>query len=216
MSCPRCPANRSSVKGWCGLTAEHRAASRSAICPFSAGNGDRAGRAVSQYQAPHRCFSAYPPASWLRPLGHKGRAVDDLRPETLLALPAALPAQVVVGDTVAVIEEKSPFRFPLLAHSWHGGSFLPFLSGGVIGGVLCIVSVSFLGFFCPVSPLKKVSGIAIGCRAYPRFCMVWVSFRGSVYRSYSCPFLRSGSRRKIWSILPLTVCNCRTRSFFSR
>lgn len=27
-----------------------------------------------------------------------------------------------------------------------------------------------------------------------------------VYRSFSRPFPRSGSRRRIWSILPLTVC----------
>ena len=68
------------------------------------------------------------PASCLRPLGAKRRALDDHSPETLLAGAAALAAKRIVGDTVALIEEERPFFLALLAHSRHGGSFLPFLS----------------------------------------------------------------------------------------
>ena len=46
----------------------------------------------------------------------------------MLAGAAALAAEWVVSDTVAVIKEKSPFLFPLLAHSWQICSFPPFLS----------------------------------------------------------------------------------------
>ena len=42
MSCPRCPASRSSVRGWNGQEAAHRAALRYATSPFSAENRDRA------------------------------------------------------------------------------------------------------------------------------------------------------------------------------
>ena len=42
---------------------------------------------------------------------------------------AALAAKRIVGDTVALIEEERPFFLALLAHSRHGGSFLPLLSG---------------------------------------------------------------------------------------
>ncbi len=41
-SCPRCPASRSSVRGWNGQEAAHRAALRYATSPFSAENRDRA------------------------------------------------------------------------------------------------------------------------------------------------------------------------------
>ena len=40
-SCPRCPASRSSVRGWYGLTAAHRAALRYMTSPFSAENRDK-------------------------------------------------------------------------------------------------------------------------------------------------------------------------------
>lgn len=128
MSCPDRPASRSAVTGWCGLTAAHRAAWRSGKCPFSAGTGDMAGRAASLCPALHKWFPACCPASWLRPLGAKRRALDDHSPETLLAGAAALAAKRIVGDTVALIEEERPFFLALLAHSRHGGSFLPFLS----------------------------------------------------------------------------------------
>ena len=40
---------------------------------------------------------------------------------------------------------------------------------------------------------------------------------GGYYRSWLCSFLRCGSlRRKIWSILPLTVCKRRYSSRFAR
>ena len=42
----------------------------------------------------------------------------DNRLEALLAVMGTAPAEVVVCDTVAVVEEKRPFLFPLLAHSW--------------------------------------------------------------------------------------------------
>ena len=48
--------------------------------------------------------------------------------ETLFALMDALAAERVIGDTVALVEEERPFFLALLAHSRHGGSFLPFLS----------------------------------------------------------------------------------------
>ena len=40
-SCPSCPASRSSVRGWHGLTAAHRAALRYRTSPFSAENRDK-------------------------------------------------------------------------------------------------------------------------------------------------------------------------------
>ena len=57
------------------------------------------------------------------------RTSDQTRPKTLLAGAAALAAKRIVGDTVALIEEERPFFLALLAHSRHGGSFLPLLSG---------------------------------------------------------------------------------------
>ena len=87
-----------------------------------------AGRAASLCPALHKWFPACCPASWLRPLGAKRRALDDHSPETLLAGAAALATKRIVGDTVALIEEERPFFLALLAHSRHGGSFLPFLS----------------------------------------------------------------------------------------
>jgi len=41
-SCPRCPASRSSVRGWNGQEAAHRAALQYVTSPFSAENRDRA------------------------------------------------------------------------------------------------------------------------------------------------------------------------------
>ncbi len=78
--------------------------------------------------------------------------------------------------------------------------------GNGIGGVLCIVSVSFSRFFCPVRPLKKPGGIADRGSTGSLFCRFSVSVRGGFYRSKSCRLPRCGSfRRNIWSILPLTV-----------
>ena len=37
----------------------------------------------------------------------------------LLALMDAFAAKLVIGDTVAVIQEERPFLFSLFAHSWH-------------------------------------------------------------------------------------------------
>ena len=48
-----------------------------------------------------------------------------------------------------------------------------------------------------------------------RLCTVGSPCRG-VYRSFSRPFPRSGSRRNILSRLLFTVCNSRTFAFFSR
>ena len=129
MSCRCRPASRSSGKVWCGLTAAHTAAWRSRRCSFSAGTGDRAGRAAGRCPSLHKRIPAHSPASWLCPLGMKRRALDDNSPENLLAGAAAPAAKGIVGDTVALVEEERPFFFALLAHPRHGGSFLPFLSG---------------------------------------------------------------------------------------
>lgn len=69
--------------------------------------------------------SAYCLASWLCPLENIQRTVDHNSPETLLAGIAALAAKVVIGGTVVLAEEERPFFLALLAHSQHGGPFLP-------------------------------------------------------------------------------------------
>ena len=47
------------------------------------------------------------------------RAFDNHYPKTLLAVVLALPAKLVVGDTVSLIGKQRPFLFPLFAHSRH-------------------------------------------------------------------------------------------------
>ena len=50
-------------------------------------------------------------------------AVDHNSPEALFALMLTLPAQVVVGHTLPVIEEEGQLQLPFLAHSRHGASY---------------------------------------------------------------------------------------------
>ena len=54
--------------------------------------------------------------------------------------------------------------------------FCRFYRGNGIGGVWCMVSVSFSGIFPSVCPLKKAGGIADRARYRGRFCAVSVSF----------------------------------------
>ena len=61
--------------------------------------------------------------------------------------------------------------------------FCRFYRGNGIGGVWCMVSVSFSGIFPSVRPLKKAGGIADRDRYRGRFCAVSVSFWGGVQRS---------------------------------
>ena len=63
--------------------------------------------------------------------------------------------------------------------------FCRFYRGNGIGGVWCMVSVSFSGIFPSVSPLEKAGGIADRGRYKGRFCQSSVSFRGGFQRSVS-------------------------------
>ena len=63
--------------------------------------------------------------------------------------------------------------------------FCRFYRGNGIGGVWCMVSVSFSGIFPSVCPLKKVGDIADRGKYRGRFCVVSVSFWGGVQRSIS-------------------------------
>ena len=56
------------------------------------------------------------------------RALDNKGAVALFALMDAFAAKLVIGDTVAVIQEKCPFLFSFFAHSWHRIS--SFLRGG--------------------------------------------------------------------------------------
>ena len=49
MSVPRCPASRSSAKGWNGLTAAHITLLRCGIGLFPAGNGGKAGKRAAPF-----------------------------------------------------------------------------------------------------------------------------------------------------------------------
>ena len=60
--------------------------------------------------------------------------------------------------------------------------FCRFYRGNGIGGVWCMVSVSFSGIFPSVCPLKKAGGIADRGRYGGRFCAVSVSFPGGFQR----------------------------------
>jgi len=63
--------------------------------------------------------------------------------------------------------------------------FCRFYRGNGIGGVWCMILVSFSGIFPSVRPLKKAGGIADRGRYGGRFCAVSVSFWGGVRRSTS-------------------------------
>lgn len=61
-------------------------------------------------------LSDFPPAT---SLGFITGATDNHSPETLLAVPDAFPAGVVVSDPPSFVEKKGQFLFPFLAHSRH-------------------------------------------------------------------------------------------------
>ena len=80
-----------------------------------------------------------------RAFGAVARALDNKGAVTLFALMDAFAAEIVISDTVAVIQEKCPFLFSFFAHSWHRfSSFLRgrlnrvFLFLGLIGGRLAV------------------------------------------------------------------------------
>ena len=47
------------------------------------------------------------------------RTLDNKGAVALFALMDAFAAEIVIGDTVTVIQEKCPFLFSFFAHSWH-------------------------------------------------------------------------------------------------
>ena len=80
-----------------------------------------------------------------RAFGAVAWALDNKGAVALFALTDAFAAEIVIGDTVAVIQEKCPFLFSLFTHSRH--KFSSFLRGrlnrvfvffGFIGGRLAV------------------------------------------------------------------------------
>ena len=49
-------------------------------------------------------------------------ALDHQSTKALFAVPAALQTELVIGDSVSVVEEGGPFHLPLFAHSWDTAS----------------------------------------------------------------------------------------------
>jgi len=97
------------------------------------------------------------------------------------------------------------------------GALLSAVSAGVAVSAVILYHLGIIfGVFLPCKPVKKSFGIAIGYGAAPLFCMGSGTFWGGFYRSCSCLFTGLRSRRKIWSILPLTVCKRRYSSRFAR
>ena len=70
------------------------------------------------------------------------RALDNKGAVALFALMDAFAAEIVIGDTVTVIQEKCPFLFSLFTHSWH--RFSSFLRGGYIV-CSCFLALSGVG-----------------------------------------------------------------------
>jgi hypothetical protein len=96
-------------------------------------------------------------------LGLVAWAFYDQSPEALLAAVDAFPAQVVVCNAVAVIEEERPFQFSLFAHSWHGKrSCLDVTAMFAVKWICCNFPVSFSAFFASVSPVCETGNIGIG------------------------------------------------------
>ena len=97
------------------------------------------------------------------------------------------------------------------------GALLSAVSAGVaVSAVILYYLGIIFGVFLPCKSLKKSFGIAGRVRGSPLFCMGSGTFWGGFYRSCSCLFTGLRSRRKIWSILPLTVCKRRYSSRFAR
>ncbi|MDY5476759.1 MAG: hypothetical protein SPG10_07645 [Enterocloster clostridioformis] len=80
---------------------------------------------------------------------------------------AAFPAQFVIGDTVAVIQEESQFLPAFFTYSRHL-LFPPFY---------CHVSVSFLSVFPSVCPLKKSGNHLVRGSCLSLICCFPVRFR---------------------------------------
>ena len=97
------------------------------------------------------------------------------------------------------------------------GALLSAVSAGVAVSAVILYHLGIIfGVFLPCKPVKKSFGIADRVRGSPLFCMGSGTFWGGFYRSCSCLFTGLRSRRKIWSILPLTVCKRRYSSRFAR
>ena len=97
------------------------------------------------------------------------------------------------------------------------GALLSAVSAGVAVSAVILYHLGIIfGVFLPCKPVKKSFGLGIGYGAAPLFCMGSGTFGGGFYRSCSCFFTGLRSLRKIWSILPLTVCKRRYSSRFAR
>ena len=97
------------------------------------------------------------------------------------------------------------------------GALLSAVSAGVTVSAVILYHLGIIfGVFLPCKPVKKSFGIADRVRGSPLVRYGFGTFWGGFYRSCSCLFTGLRSRRKIWSILPLTVCKRRYSSRFAR
>ena len=85
----------------------------------------------------------------------------------------AAPAKVVIGYSVAVVEEKAPFKPPLVAHAWH----FSLLSAVSVGITDRAVKLYLLGI---------ISGDFLPCT--PRFSVGWYCGRGKGISLDLCGF----------------------------
>ena len=97
------------------------------------------------------------------------------------------------------------------------GALLSAVSAGVTVSAVILYHLGIIfGVFLPCKPVKKSFGIADRVRGSPLVLYGSGTFWDGFYRSCSCLFTGLRSRRKIWSILPLTVCKRRYSSRFAR
>lgn len=97
------------------------------------------------------------------------------------------------------------------------GALLSAVSAGVAVSAVILYHLGIIfGVFLPCKPVKKSFGIADRVRGSPLVLYGFGYILGCFYRSCSCLFTGLRSRRKIWSILPLTVCKRRYSSRFAR
>lgn len=88
----------------------------------------------------------------MAPLGFITWTADHSYPKTLLAVPDAFPAGLIVCDPTSFIEKKCQFPFSFLAHSRHRhSSFLPPAYAVCRTAKYGHVSVSFFAFFTRLS-----------------------------------------------------------------
>ena len=64
-------------------------------------------------------LSAIVPVLLFPAFGVVAGAEYDNRPEALLAAMGTAPAEIVIGNSFSVVEEKAPFKPPFVAHAWH-------------------------------------------------------------------------------------------------